>query len=101
MSAIGFLPALAQDVLPQTSEQWQFAILLVTSIVGGVSGIFGYFKSRETKRVDALQKFTKLIKSLLGYEYARGLRDGDSFLMRMARGDVSIDDLNERNKKHG
>lgn len=52
MLAIGWM--LAQDVLPQTTDQWGFLALVLTSIGGGVAGVFGWMKSRETKRVDAL-----------------------------------------------
>lgn len=43
-----------QGVLPSTSDQWGFAALVVTSVAGGVAGVFGWLKSREARRVDAL-----------------------------------------------
>jgi len=52
-------------------------------------------------RVDALRDFTERIQRLVSYEYVRGFNEGNSFLLRTARGDVSIEALNEVEKKRG
>lgn len=52
-------------------------------------------------RVDALLDFTDCITALLSYEYHSGFKDGSSFLSRLARGDMSMDHLNERLDKNG
>lgn len=92
--AIGFL--LAQDAISSVGDHWGFAIAVLTSICGGVAGVFGWVKSRETKRVDALaasQEARIAAAERREAETKQERKDErESFIRRL---DVAIDAINK------